>query len=1127
MLCFIFGRAGSGKTTYLQNMVRDLADRTASGELADTEGEAPLLIVPEQFSFETERDMLALLGASKMNRVKITSFSRLASSVCGEYDKTEKPHITDAERAALMSMCIDELKDTLEIYGKYKNSPEILAQLVGADKELRRYGIEIDALLLAKEKTADSILKSKLNEITLLCETYRAMLFNSYADDTTQLDLLARLIAENNLFNDRTVMLDGFRGFTAQESRVFVELLKNARAIYITVCADGFKDGADGFNAFYHTTNFAKKLRAAAMENGVTVAKPVYLPSEVVAYTRPYSEPVAALEYALSTDDEKLYEEQTDLVTLAAAADIADESEFVACEIRRLIREKGYRCRDICVIERTEGTYKPFLVNALCRCGLPVFNDARRPLSEEPLIAAVYYALESIVKNFSSQSLMRYLKTGLTDVDLYDVCLADNYTVVWDIDGVAWKEEWTNHPSGLGYAMDEKAKKKLSKLNGIRERIIAPLLELKNASDADGLTVSKAVFAFIEKMGMAERLYALAKRAEENGEGDAARREQEVWDALISLLEQTALLLGEKQITLRRYTEIFGILCAETTLGVIPQGLDQITIGAADRIRTGDLKAVFLVGVSDGVFPENIVSGGVFSETDRKELMRLGIEMTLPVEERAAEERFIAYGALIAGQDRLTVSYAQSTFQGETQKPSEIAAFIERVFPHCRKITTRALPINERIESGQSALNALAINLDGGVFTESLKLCLSEYEAYRYRLNALLYAAEKPEAVIDEPQTAKELFGDNIPLSASKIEKYYSCPFMFFCKYGLLVDELKTAALDPVSSGLAVHFVLEKLLSDLSPEALSALSDDALTERVKALLDEFLNTNMGGEKGKSPRFLSLYYTLIKTVTTVLARLKNEFAAGLFVPVGYELSIGGDIDAYRLPLQSGGSVSVTGSIDRVDIFEKNDTKYIRVIDYKTGVKEFKLSDVLQGLNLQMCLYLAVVGKNGAPLFGETVPSGVLYLPSRAGYESLMYGRDPAPEQIENRRITSGKLSGMILNEPDVIEGMGVRKLPGYLPVSEKKGEIVGNLYTAAQFGKLIKKIDGLLTGMGEELVDGRIPALPSQSAGDKRPCRYCSYTAVCGYEEGDPVRDIDALTHADALRSLEEEYFDER
>ncbi len=1125
MLNIIFGRAGSGKTTYLQNLVLDFSERSI---------EAPLMIVPEQFSFETERKMLGLLKADKMNRIKITSFSHLASSVCGTYAALGKPHITDAERAALMSMCVEELSDTLEIYGKYKNSPDILMQLVGADKELRQCGVQVDTLLDAKTRTSDGLLKTKLGEIALICETYRARLGKSYADDTTALDTLARLIAENGLFCDKIVMLDGFRGFTAQEMRVFTEILKQARAVYITVCAVGFYDDTDGFGAFSHTVNFAKKLRAAALEHGVAVAKPVSLPSLLKPANYPaekkcaYSEPILALEYALSAIDGEIFDEPTDSITIAAAADMADESDFVACEIRRLIRTEGYRCRDICIIERTEGSYKPFLINALHRYDLPVFDDARRAVSDEPLICAVCYALESVVTNFSSQSLMRYLKTGLTDMDLNDVCLADNFTVVWDIDGAGWKDEWKNHPSGLGFALDEKARTALDRLNNIRRRIVAPLLDLKNASDdTDGLSISKAVFSFIEKMGMSERLYALAKRAEENGEADAVRREQEVWDALVRLLEQTAQLLGDRPVTLKRYAEIFRILCAGTSLGVIPQGLDELTIGAADRIRTGDLRAVFLVGVNDGVFPQNTVSGGVFSESDRKELYRLGVEMSLPIEERAAEERFIAYGALTAGQCRLTVSYSQTAFRGESQKPSEIVALLEHFFPNCLRISTRALSGAQRIEGGQSALNALAQNISGGgVFAQSLKQCLSEYEEYAPRLEALSAAFEKRVAAIDEPQTAKELFGKDIPLSASKLEQYYECPFRYFCKYGLSVDELKAAALDPTNSGSAIHFVLEKLLSAFSPEALSGLSDDALKENIKTLLDEFLEVKMGGTEGKSPRFLSLYYKMIETVTAVVTRLKNEFSAGRFVPVGYELSIGGDIAAYCLEIPGGGSVRITGSVDRVDIMEKNGKKYIRVIDYKTGSKEFKLSEVLMGINLQMCLYLSVIEKNGAPRFGETIPAGVLYLPSRVGYKSLEFGRNPDKEKIERRKITSGQLSGMILNEYDVIEGMGYKELPDYLPVKEKKGEIVGNLYTAAQFGKLASKVDSLIVQMGCKLHAGNIPALPAM-VNDKKPCRYCSYTAICGFEEGEAVRDIALVSHDAAMKSLEEEYTDER
>lgn len=1121
MLHFIFGRAGSGKTTYIRNLIKDIVENT---------NEAPILIIPEQYSFESEREMLRLIGPAKMSRVEIFSFSRLARKTVPKYIKNEKPFITDAERAAVMSMCVEQLSDTLEVFGRHINSPDMLSRLVGADTQLRQCRVSPETLLSASEGTGDFMLKQKMREIALISETYRAHTARKYSDESTELDELARLITENNLFDGRTVILDSFRGFTEQETKVFSELIKRAKDVYVTVCAMDFTDSSGGFGAFTHTCEFAKKLRAQALENNIRIAKPVYLSNAgqrgFTADTPRVREPVLALEYSLYASDYEGYSKETDDINLVLAQDKADESEFVAREIRRLVREENMRCRDIYIIERTEGGYKPFLLNALCRFGLPVFEDARRTVFDEPLVFAVYYAIESIIKGFATQSVMRYLKTGLTDVGLLDICILDNYTVVWDIDGSAWKNEWKNHPSGLGYAINEKAAEKLKKINEIRSRVLNPLLKLKEeTSDNTGTEISKAVFNFITETGMPERLLNLALEAEKSGEAGAVSGRQEDWDALVLILEQAAFLTGGTKISLKRYCEIFKILCDGTTLGVIPQGVDEITVGAADRIRTEDARAVFIVGANDGVFPLGFTSDGIFSEADRKELLRLGIELSFSYEYRAAEERFISYCALTAAREKIYVTYSSRSISGETMKPSEIAAHIEQYFQNCRKISTcDALPLT-KIESAESALAVYASHIsDDSVFTASLKSGISRFDEYAYRLNALHRAAVKEEISISDELTAKELFGRDIMLSASKLQSFFECPFSFFCKYGLSVRELRAASLDYANSGMAVHYVLEKILKAMSVEELISSDEETLKNRIEEILGVYLEEMMGGIEGKSKRFLNLFYRLSETVFAVILRLKSEFRAGRFVPVEYELYIGGDkVAPYTVALGDGSRISLTGVVDRVDIMERGDRKYLRIIDYKTGKKEFRLSDVIQGLDMQMCLYLMAIDRNGKAYFGNAVPAGVLYLPSRVGISQMKYGRNPTQEEIAHRKIESGKLSGMILNDVSVISGMGFGELEGYLPVKvSRDGEITGSLYSAQQLGKLGRKIDKIIADMGGALHSGEIPAYPCGENFIPKPCSYCEYSSICGYEDGDSVRNIDRLNHAQALAALGEE-----
>ncbi len=1127
MLNFVFGRAASGKTTYLRNLIRDFVNNT---------NEVPILIVPEQHSFETEREMLSILGADKMNNVEILSFSRLANKTIEQFTKNQKSSVTEAQKISIMSICLLQLCDTLEVFGNKTHSPELLSQLVNIDTQLHQNCVTPEQLFSASANIDEYNLKQKMKEISLITEVYRAEIEKKFEDTGAQLDNLIKLISENNLFQNRIIIFDSFRGFTAQEMQVFTQLIKRAKAVYISVCSEDFTDESSGFGVFTHTTEFAKNLRIAALQNNVKIAKPAYL-SFVPKFnnfppkqTHPINEALGALEYSLYSPSFEVYSKETKDISLICAVDKADESEIIAREIRRLVREENMRCRDIYIIERTEGTYKPFLMNALSRYGLPVFDDARRKVFNEPIITAVYYAIESIVKGYSTDSIMRYLKTGLTQVDLYDICLVDNYTVLWEISGSKWKDEWKNHPSGFLHSIDDKALEKLKIINDIRIKILNPLQKLKEQTQkANGTEISTAIYNFLIETKMPEKLLAIAQKAEEEGEANAVSRNNEDYDTLISILEQAALLLEDGEVSLKRYSEIFLLLSTNTTLGVIPQGIDEITIGAADRIRTKDARAVFIVGANDGVFPLDPISSGLFSETDMKAMQKAGIEILSPYEYRAAQERFITYCAMTSAREKLYVTYSAQSISGEAIKPSEIVTHIKQSFPNCKKISSNNVLPLEKIESGQSALSVYAMHIfDGSTLTASLNESLSGFKEYEGTLTALENAALKSEISIDDEKAAKELFGKDISLSASRIKKYFECPFAFFCRYGLSIEELHPTKIDSAGSGTIVHHVLEMILKDVGIEQMLLLSEDELREKILKILDEYIESMMGGKKDKSVRFLNLYYKLADTVLAVVLRLKNEFKVGEFVPVDFELYIGGEkMPAYKVPLTETSKVKVTGVVDRVDIMTRGDKKYLRIIDYKTGSQKFNLSDVIQGLDLQMCLYLLALEKNGKARYGNAVPAGVLYLPSRLGISNMQYGRNKSDKEIEKIKMDSGKLSGMILNDVSVLTGMGIGELEGYLPVKvSKKGEISGDLYDAKQFYLLGKKIDDIIKSMGLSLHKGSIPVYPYGKENKSEACTYCEYSSVCGFENGDNVRNVQKYSHKQALRELEEESHDE-
>ena len=365
------------------------------------------------------------------------------------------------------------------------------------------------------------------------------------------------------------------------------------------------------------------------------------------------------------------------------------------------------------------------------------------------------------------------------------------------------------------------------------------------------------------------------------------------------------------------------------------------------------------------------------------------------------------------------------------------------------------------------------------------------------------------------------MFGESIGVSASRLDSYYMCPFSFFCRYGLNASAIKTAELQPTDSGLIIHGVLEEVLSNYKNGEFLTIAESELRAFIAEYLKKYLEEKMGGFADKSKRFMFLYNRMIDVLMLIFERLKNEFSEITFKPVDFELPIGDEnkIPAYTLPLKSG-DISVYGSVDRVDLMEKDGIKYIRVVDYKTGEKEFKLSNLLSGINLQMVLYLMAITKNGTDYYGETVPAGVLYLPSRIGIKDYLTARNPSQDNIDAQKRHSGKLSGMILNSPVVLNGMGAERFPDYLPVSYKKDNALsGNYYSQKNFKILSQIVDAKILEMGEALHNGEFPVLPSSSSGQAKQCFYCDYRSICGFEDGDTTNEICNEKHNKVLEML--------
>lgn len=1101
MLRIITGRTGSGKTRKVRSVIADIAKVSS---------DKAIIIVPEQFSFETERAMLSLLGNEKVNNAEVLSFSRLSEKLLEKCGKLPEKTVDDAARAILMSIAVESLQDKTVSFKKYIKNPALINELVAFRKELKKCRISPETLISVSASVRRESFSLKLSELAEIYSCYDALVNDSFGDDTDFLDILSDVLETEDFFGGKTVVVDGFSGFSAQEYSVLEKIMKTADELYVTFCYDS-EERNGKYEVFRNVYNEIKTLTDIANRAGVKIAsRENLLPKE--EYKAPE---LNFLEKNLFGSKKECFSDDASAVCLIPCKNKKDECDAVAAEIRRLVRTENYRYRDIAVIERNEGSYKNDLANSFRKYGIKCFFDSRQPVLTQPLIVFIRTLFNIIVNGFSADSVFTLLKTRLYGFTTEEICELEDYVLMWNIKNSEWKNEWTNNPEGFGTEFDENAGIKLANLNALRKRIVAPIINLKNKiTNTDGLTISKEVFMFLRSASVDENLKKIAAFLKNSGDSELSVEQDTVWRMTADIFDTLHFAVGNQTVSVSRFAELFDILVSNKDIGVIPNGIDEVIIGSADRIRASAPRAVFIVGANSGSFP-GVGSGGVLlSDKERTELIENNVYLISNIEYNSVSELFIAYRAVSLSTDKLYVSYSSFGADGDSLFPSEIISEIKNLVPACKIAENDLL---SRIESEKSAFSVLA-----GESVNGSVLGLSLYEYFKENNEnsriEMIDKIRKNTFELKNRNIAEKLFGENMFLTASRTEKYYTCPFEYFCQYGLSAKPRKSAEVDPAQAGTLIHYVLETVLREYPKDKFISLSDEKARKITNEIIDSYVEEQMSGSENKSASFNRTIELIKERSYKIVLRLIEEFKNCDFTPVSFELNINvdGDIPAYKLELNGGNSITVIGKVDRVDSWQDGENNYIRVIDYKTGGKDFKLSEVLQGINMQMLIYLFAIWQNGGEKYGNVVPAGVLYFPAKHNRISISKEeRYTSAEKLSKAEKDGYKMKGMVLNNIDVINamehGMGGVLIPSKL---DKSGNASGNVISLKSLYKLKDYVDSEIKNMAYSLYNGEIDANPIKDA-----CKFCDYKTVCKREGGGKLRELSEYSFNDAISAL--------
>ncbi|HHW47665.1 MAG TPA: helicase-exonuclease AddAB subunit AddB [Clostridiaceae bacterium] len=1121
-LRLIYGRAGSGKSRFCLDEIKS---RLNSGQ------DRPLvLLVPEQFSLQAERNLIKTLGAEGILKAEVLSFRRMAFRVFSEVGGFARPHINASGKCMLIFRIIDELKDNLRVFSRSASQRGFVNTLLETISEMKRYNVSPEILEeVCNSAGENELLRYKLQEINLVYSEFERRLHQNYIDSDDDLTQLAVKLNSSRQFEGAEIWIDEFSGFTPQEYSVIEKLLKTAFRVSVCLCADCIPENPDidRTDLFLPTKTTALKLLKIARKNNVKVEDSVKLcrPDNAASCPTRFknSRELCHLEEQLFSIPYKIYPEETSDISIFAAANMRSEVEDTARDIIRLCREKGMRFRDIAVVCRNLDAYEKQISTVFAQYGISCFIDAKRDISKHPLVLLITSAFEIFINNWSYESVFRYLKTGLTNIDRESVDIIENYVLACGIKGGKWTQEepWTYRMSGdfTGRDLTEYEQKNLSRVNEIREMIVKPLAGFRSKIKGRKkcIEICEALFDFLCSIDVPAKIEGRIEMLKQNGRLDLANEYSQVWNIIVEVLDQIVEVAGKEQMNLEQFKKMLEIGLSEYRIGLIPPALDQVLVGSVERSKSHEIKALYILGVNDGVFPSAQSGEGILSDREREALRSYGVELAQDSRTRAFEELYLVYTTLTNAGSYLRLSYPAADNEGKALRPSIIISRLRKIFPKIRESSDILSD-----DTGQDSLRLVSV--PAPTFNELIGALRKQAEGFNvnplwwdvYRwfvqdeewksrcskaISGMFYS-NRADAL--SPERAKKLYGNIINTSVSRLEQFASCPFSYYIRYGLKAKERKIYKLDTPDIGTFMHTVIDRFSQGLKAKKMSfrTLEKNWCVKEVSDIVDDMLAKAPGWILSSSGRYKFFAARMKRIITRSIWLISEHIKRGNFEPAGYEIVFGdgGDFPPIVVELPSGEKVYLTGRIDRVDVLSAEEGLYLRIVDYKSGGKSFKLSDVYNGLQIQLITYLdamlSVESRSGKPL----LPGGIFYV--KLDDPIIKGDRESDDEAIEEAIIKQLKMKGLLLADVKLVKEMD-RQIEGdssIIPARINKGDVLGRASAATleQFGLLRKYVRRLLAKMGEEILNGEISIKPYKKK-NTTACDYCRYLSICQFD----------------------------
>ena len=1122
-LKIIYGRAGTGKSTFCINQIKKKINNSPTNKL--------ILLVPEQFTFQTENKVLNAIGERYVLNAEVLSFKRLAHNVFNECGGATRTIMGDAGKSMLIFKVLEDLGDNMTVFknaSRQKGFIDIASKTI---TEFKKYNVNNEVLDLTINEIEDENLKMKMEELKDVFNEFNSRLHEGYVDEEDQLLLLNEKLDGCSLYDGAEIWIDEFSSFTPNQLSVIGKLLKRAKSVNITLSIDEVNSLKGESDLFVATKNTEKRLMNLIQEEGIAFNGYINLNKDI-PYRFKENKELAHIERQLYAYPFKQYRGENNSLRLYRANNNYDEIEFVAKDILRLVREKQYRFKDISVICRDVDNYEKVVSAIFAEYEIPYYIDKKIDIASNPLIVFINSAVDIISKNWTYESMFKYLKTGLIKefrgvegAELIDEL--ENYVLAYGIKGKKWMEEWINYSSSIlkEEEISEENKQRLERLNDIRETIVTPLDEFNKECKGKKTLKEFAtiLYEFLDsKLDIMDTLDKYVEYFKENDMAIEAKEYSEVRDIFIDVLEQAVDVLGNEVMDLNEFMKVLNIGLSQYEMGLIPVALDQVNIGDITRIKSRGTKALYIIGVNDGVLPSASKEEGILSDNDREILLEKGISLASDTRTKIFEEQFLVYTAFTIAEEYLVVTYPLADFEGKSQRPSIIVHRLKKILPNVKEESEGFKLVNDKydkISAKIPTLNELMIairkNYDGAEIEDYWKYVYDWYlrepkwkERIEYVRKGLEYTNLENNI---SKEKAKKLYEDNknkISLSVSRLERYAQCPFAYYIQYGLKAKDRKIYEFTAPDLGSFMHEILDEFTNEIKEKDLkwSDLSKENCRNIINSLVDNQVKNNKSSILNSSKRYSYFTDRFKRILTKSVMVISEQMKRSDFEIYKNELAFGfsKDVNSIKLDLPSGESFYLNGRIDRVDKLNLDGETYLRIIDYKTGSKKFDLNKFYNGLQMQLLVYLdALINNSENIVENQAMPGAILYF--RIDDPILKSKGDLTEEEIKSEVLKELKLEGLLLDDVKVVKAMDNTLEPGthslIIPANMKKAGDLGKnkaLITMEQFELLMKYVNEKMVEICQNMIEGKIDIEPCKE-NKNIVCDYCNYSHICQFD----------------------------